>query len=346
MARRDRSISKRFAPSAEGLEDRCLLSVGSTTAANNQARVARVRHEQKVFIGDLQNLEWRSHATQEEFLALRDDARAIGQAASSTTLPPAVAATKAAAASLELDRSTIDGFLDDSQWAAVQSRLEGNLDGLNVPQSLIDQTIADMKAIADSAGVTGAEYDKFEHDSDTFRQGNASLPSGYAHFDDPGLYFSQHLRGFVHGQKETRQAAIRSLNADLRAIAASPSDLETLRRDAGSLQTIEAGLTSDQVDSVEAALTTALADPSPSPAEIASLGATLDAIYGPGVSPTVSTASNRLLNDFANFAAALGGSADHVATVLNDVRAVVDAGGSVATNPFRITISRTGAATS
>ena len=66
----------------ETLEDRRLLSA-SSSYYNNLAYIAR--HEYDHFVTEVRQLELQSAATPAQYLALRDDSRAITLAASSAT---------------------------------------------------------------------------------------------------------------------------------------------------------------------------------------------------------------------------------------------------------------------
>ena len=78
--------------------------------------------------------------------------------------------------------------------------MTSDLSGLNVPQSLIDQTVTDMRTLAVSAGVGPDGFATFTDDFTTLRNGEQTLPSGSGyHFEDPSLYYTQHLRGFFRG---------------------------------------------------------------------------------------------------------------------------------------------------
>jgi hypothetical protein len=223
--RRDHNRQDRFvAPGIEGLESRQLpslfppISSYSLFSSNQQltAKAAIVRHHYDQYVSELKTLELKSQAAPEEFLALRDDARAISAAASAANLPPAAASNTAVDVSLQLDRSPLYGSAKDSGWAVVSARVTTNLDSLDVPQPLIDRTLADMKAIADSAGVSSAAFQSFTNDFYTLRDAESSLPSNpYYHFEDPGLYYSQHLRGFFRHWGIQKVAAETKLKSDL-----------------------------------------------------------------------------------------------------------------------------------
>ncbi len=146
-------MKRRLAPEVQALESRFLLA----TAANAYAQqVAQVQHLDDAYVGYLRTIELHSQATPAEYLALRDDTLAISQAASTTSLSQAAADLKADAVSVQIDRAFLDGFLDDAGWQQIESRMEANLDGLNVPQGVIDRTIADMKAAAQSVNLSAA----------------------------------------------------------------------------------------------------------------------------------------------------------------------------------------------
>src|SRR5262249_44586073 len=179
-----------------------------------------VRHEYDQYVGELKSLELASRATPEELLALRDDARAISAIASSAHLPRPAAQDTALAVSLQLDRSPLYGAARDSGWSVVTSRLTTSLNSLGVPQPLIDQTIADMKALATSAGVSEDQFQTFTNDFDALRNAESSLPPNTSyHFEDPGLYYTQHLRGFFRGWGVEKVGAEARLQRDLRTVA-------------------------------------------------------------------------------------------------------------------------------
>jgi hypothetical protein len=148
----------RLIPSVEGLESRRLPSLFASYSSSSyynqvsyQAEI--VQHEYDQYVSELKRIELASQATPAEYLALRNDARAISAAASAGSQPRSAVQLKAVEASLILDRSPLYGWLDDGGWTQMSARLTGTLDGLGVPQPLISQTVADMRALAVSAGV-------------------------------------------------------------------------------------------------------------------------------------------------------------------------------------------------
>jgi hypothetical protein len=137
-------------------------SYGSYSSSSQlSAQAAIVLHEYDQYVGELKTLELKSQATPAEFLALRDDVRAISVAASAAKLPASAAKGTAADVSLQLDRSPLYGSATAAGWGVVSARVTTNLDSLGVTQPLIDQTIADMKALANSANVSTAEFQAF-----------------------------------------------------------------------------------------------------------------------------------------------------------------------------------------
>src|SRR5262249_42475076 len=144
-----------------------------------------------------------------------NDALAITEAATNSGLAPSVAAQKAAAVTLQLDRAPLDGWIGDKGWANVTALLTANVSGLGVSQALIDQTVADMKAIAVAAGVTPAEYQKFSSDFSALQQGQNSIVSASPTSTQPGLIYAQHLSGFFHGVVNQRAFDSAKLNGDL-----------------------------------------------------------------------------------------------------------------------------------
>ena len=69
-------------------------------------------------------------------------------------------------------------------------RLTTNLDDLRIQQPLIDKTLADEKAVANSAGVDFAGYEAFTEAFSTLRAGKETLPS-----NRPGRDIASHQLG-------------------------------------------------------------------------------------------------------------------------------------------------------
>lgn len=329
--------------SIESLEGRLLMT--ATYSSSTAARIAQVRHLDHDYVSFVQTLELHSSATTAQYLALRDDALAISKAASTTSLSPEAANVKAVAASLQLDRAFLEGFLDDRGWAEIQSHLEANLSGLNVPQPVIDRTITDMKAAAVAAGVSEGAYSTFTAKADKLRDAENVLYSSYVHFDDPQLFYTQHLRGFIRGGTAEKRQASAQIKADISAIAAGsgdPGSVVVLNRDVRLLQQIGSRISVDANAQVGDALASAFANGPPGPAEQAQLKAAILQAIGPAQAKATLSAVDRLAVDAPALFAAAAHSVDHVATIVHDVAVFVGAGGGAPLNPFRIQIHRTG----
>ncbi|MFI5458152.1 MAG: hypothetical protein ACHRXM_22175 [Isosphaerales bacterium] len=358
---RRRERDRRFAPCVEGMETRQLPSFivpFSTSSlwlpptsffsysASNQlaARAAIVRHEYDQYVGVMKTLELKSRAAPGQVLALCDDARAISEAASAANLPPAFARNKAVEVSLQLDRSPLYGSIGDSGWAEVSARLTTNLDSLNVPQPLIDGTLADMKALAASAGVGSDGFQTFTNDFNTLRDGESSLPTNpYYHFADPGLYYTQHLRSFFRGWGAQKVAALAKLQNDLRAVQAEShveaAGFAVVRRDVRALESLGSAVPSVSTQQLDEVYLKAFTQGVPTPEDLSQLRSSLVKILGPAGSARRLSSVDRLVADAPAFDRAAGASATHLQLIVYDVGAVVDAGGDDTLNPFKVTIA-------
>jgi hypothetical protein len=355
--RRERDHDRRLAPGIEGLETRQLLSLfppissyslfpGATSFGSNQqlaARAAIVRHEYDQYVGEVKALELKSQATPEELLALRDDARAISAAASAANLPASVASTTAADVSLQLDRSPLYGAAKDSGWGVVTTRLTTNLETLDIPQPVIQQTLADMKALATSAGVTAEEFQTFTNDFYTLRDAESALPSNpYYHFEDPGLFYSQHLRGFFRGWDVQKVAAEAKLRRDLRTVQSAnqvdPAGVAVLQRDVRLLEGLGAAVPSVTNQKLDDAYLAAFDQGAPTPEIQSQLRSSLITILGPAGTSSRIAMVDRLAADAPAFARAAGAPSPDVQTIVNDVGILVNAGGGETLNPFKVTV--------
>ncbi len=358
--RRNRERVRLLVPGIEALEVRQLLSFfapissyglfsGSTSFSSSSqqlaARAAIVRHDYDRYVGELKTLELKSQATPAEFLALRDDARAISAAASAVNVSTTVTKNTAADVSLQIDRAPLYGSAKDSGWAVVSARVTTNLDSLDVPQPLIDRTLTDMRALAISAGVSPAEFQTFTNDFYTLRDAESSLPSNpYYHFEDPGLYYSQHLRGFFRHWGTQKVAALAKLQDDLRTIQSethvSAAGITVLHRDVHLLEGLGAVVPSTTNQQLNDTYLAAFADGVPTPPAVAQFRASFIAILGPVATTQRIASIDRLAADTPAFARAIDASLSHIQTIVADVGAVVDAGGGESLNPFKVTIRR------
>ncbi len=349
------NCGRRYIPRTENLENRDLPATfapfssstlfSSSSYSQLSSRAAIVRHEYDQYVGELKSLELRSRATPAEYLALRDDARAISSAAAATSLSPLAATNKATDVSLQLDRSLLYGWAGDSGWAVVSARLTTNLEGLAVPQPLIDHTLADMKAVAVSAGVSATDFQTFTSDFNTLRDGESSLPpNSYYHFTDPGLYYTQHLRGFFRDWGRQKLAAAAGLERDLRSIQSearpAPAGATVLHRDVKILESLGAAVPSASNQQIGDAYLTAFAQDTPTSDAQAQLRASVFLILGPAATAARTQSVNRLADDAPAFYSAVGSSESAILTIVSDVAAVVDSGGGETLNPFKVTVLR------
>jgi hypothetical protein len=339
----------------ESLETRQLpafiapFSTGSFWSASSssqqlRSQAALVRHEYDTFVGAVKTLELQSQATPEEFRALRDDAREISAAACATKLPPAIAQSKAVEVSLQLDRSPLYGWAQGTAWTEISSRLTTNLASLDVPQPLIDKTLADEKAVAVSAGVDIAGFQAFTQAFSTLRAGEKRLPSNpYYHFDDPALFYTQHLRGFFRGWGIQKLAAEAQLGNDLRSIqtetGAKPSQFAVVNRDVQVLQRLASALPSSSSHQLFASYSAAFAQGEPTPDMLSQLTANLVQALGPAGTPRRIKTVDKLAKDAPAFGLAVGDSSSHVQVIVADVSLLVDAGGGESLNPFKVAVS-------
>ncbi len=336
--------TRRYLPTIEGLESREVLS----TASQQAAIVAQVRHEASAFASEVKGLELKSQATPQQFQALRDDARAISLAATAANLNPGVANVQALAATLQLDRSPLYGSLQTSGWNTVTTRVTTTLQALGASQPLIDQTISDMKAIAASAGVTSDDFATFTRDFNTLRDGISYLDrstqynSGYYHIEDPAYFYTEHLRGFFRDwavQKNVADAAVAaSLRSTLAALGSNRAAQATLRRDVASLEGLGAVVPSSSNSQLDQAYLTAVTQGVPSSAELAQLRSTLLNILGPAASGTRLAQVNQLVSEASATASAMQHSTTVLTSLGNAIGIDVDAGRGEPLDPFKIVI--------
>ncbi len=126
-------VSRRCPATVEPLESRALLTSVASVLPTSIFYMADTYNQ---FVNDLTTIEQRSQATPAEYLALRDDARAVSAATASTTLGPVAAAASANALTVELDRSALDGWMGDDAWSAVLTRAEASMQSLGAHRPL------------------------------------------------------------------------------------------------------------------------------------------------------------------------------------------------------------------
>jgi hypothetical protein len=200
-----------------------------------------------------------------------------------------------------------------------------------------------MKALANSANVSTAEFQAFTNDFNSLRAGEASLPSNpYDHFEDPGLYYSQHLRGFFRHWGTQKIAAEAKLQGDMRAIQsvaqASPAGVAVLHRDVNLLKSLGAAVPSTTNSQLDDAYSAVFATAAPTAQGVSQIRSSLATILGPVATGPRIASIDRLAADAPALAQAIGESPSAIQTIVTDVGALVDAGGGETLNPFRVTI--------
>ena len=104
----------------------------------------------------------------------------------------------------------------------------------------LDQAIAAMQSVAQSARVTYSDYQSLTAKEGSYARARSSVGISTSHFPDPETYYTQHLRGFFRGGAVSKKAAQATLDVDLWAIERDASDTsaqtDVLHRDVRLLQ--------------------------------------------------------------------------------------------------------------
>lgn len=202
--------------SIENLEGRRLLSVAANHDGHadrmphpsaevvHNVEIDRLKHDFTKLRIDVVQVQFDSQVTKSEVYTLAQDFRALGV----PQKPVAYYVNSASKASLvrfdivyRIDYGFIESGFSASQWANKEDIITADLKklGIDDPQSKVDQVIADLKAIAQSAGVTVDENLQYWTDESAVLSDLRALPNTHLRMD-PFYYYSHHLRGFIHGQ--------------------------------------------------------------------------------------------------------------------------------------------------
>lgn len=318
-----------FRPSLERFEPRLLLALTSSTAY--------VSYAFNTFVAQLRSIELHSRATPDQFRALRDDVRSISSSATLGGLSLQDAQAKAVAATIQIDRAPLDGWLNDAGWSQISGRLTANLQALGVPQPLIAKTLNDSKAIAASVGLSADGFASFNKHWNQLHQ-DLQYYNTSTHFADPALYYTQHLRGFFRGWAIQRSADGAKLTADARTLA-GPGGSVVIARDTKLLESLGAQVPSASNAALHDAFVTAFASGAPTAAALDSLRMGINAALGSVVAARRESTVSRLLADAPSFFQAAGSTPANVRTIADDIQIVVDdGGGESGLNPFRIQV--------
>jgi hypothetical protein len=292
----------------------------------------------------LARIEHRSKATAAEALALRDDARAIGAAISASGVAPSVAAARGAAISNLLASAPIDGWFDDQKWADEQAELDKLVAGLGVSESLVTQTIADMRAFAESAGVSKAQYYHLTVTVNAYKSSENNLSYYYGlnylnSLPDAHTFYTQHLTGFVPGSKSQARADRQQLAADERALVdasgANAAQAAALRGGIHRLELAETQVPSDAIDQLHRAIATAFASGKPGDSALAALRAEAGTIFANAGAVALAQADGAITS-LASYARATEAASAPIDTVLVDAARLVEEGAVGPANPYRV----------
>jgi hypothetical protein len=326
-----------LSPCVDVLEPRQVPTASTSYYAN-----AAAKHAYDRFVSELSRIELNSAATAAQYLALRDDARSIsGAVSASGSVAHAPQATdRVVAATLLIDRSLLEGWLGDEGWHEVRGELAADLAPFQVDPSLLDKTVADMKAAATSAAVDPGANQVLIADIASAQSARDQLNRGYgrapgASYRDPQVYYTQHLRGFFRGWAQQRVADEDKLQADLAATPHGSGGV--LGRDVALLERLGAAIPSGADRALTDAYAAALPSGAPDAAGLSAFRTTaLAALGGTGNARRVASV-DRLISDAPAFAAAAGSTAN-VRAIIADTRAVTDDGQGASLNPFLIVI--------
>jgi hypothetical protein len=293
----------------------------------------------------LAKIEHRSKATAAESLALRDDAKASGAAIAAAGVDPKVASAKEATISSLLDSAPIDGWFTDQGWADERTKLDNLVAGLGVSEDLVTRTIADMRALADSAGVSKGEFYRLSVSINAYKSSEHNLSYYYGlnylnSLPDAHVFYTQHLTGFVQGGKARARADRKQLADDEQALVAASGANATqagaLRGGIHRLQLAEARATSGAIDQLDAAIGSAFAGGAPTVAALSALKAEAGTILANSGAAAIAQADGAI-SMLATFAHAAQAASTTIDTVLVDAARIVEEGAAGPANPYLVT---------
>jgi hypothetical protein len=111
-----------------------------------------------------------------------------------------------------------------------------------------------------------------------------------------------------------------------------------LHRDVQILESLGATVPSATMDQFNTVYLASFAQGAPTAADLPRLRSNLLAILGPAETAARIASTDRLVVDAPAFLQAAGASSSHVQTIVQDVGALVDAGGGEPPNPFKVTV--------
>ena len=348
MDRHDRRDRQRrphqFAPSVEGLEGRQLPSLFGTSSNQIAYQASIVRHEYDQYVGELKRLELASQATPAEYLALRDDARAISAAASGANLSVSDARYKTVAASLDprpfpplrlgrrrrLGRGVVPAD-DDPRWPPgppAPHRPDGHRHARPRGLGRESARTGSPRSPTTSTPCATASNRSPRTRAITSRTRASTTPSTSAASSAAGA--SRRWRP----RRSSSGTSPRSVDRPGPAPRVRPCSIGTPRL----LEGLGAAVPSATKDQFNATYVSAFAQgrrrlrDSPSSGRISSASWARPAPRGRVASV------GRLVADAPAFYVASGESESNIQTIVTDVGTLVDAGGGETLNPFKVTI--------
>ncbi len=271
----------------EALEPRDVPTAAMTSSVSYAQAAAKHAYDQ--FVSELQRIELRSAATPAEYLALRDDTRAISEAVSAV---PAASTTpdKLVAATVLIDRALLEGSLGDAGWSESAVGSQATWPRPGSPRAARQDGGRHAGRRRFRRGDPGAAQVLFSDLASVQRARNlmhGGTPS--ASFRDPEVYYTQHLRGFFRGWAQQKTADENRLRADLAATPNGPGGV--LGRDVVILEQLGAPIPSDANRVLTDAYVAAFAAGTPSPAALSAFRATAIVALGATASAPASRSS-------------------------------------------------------
>lgn len=196
----------------EGLETRQLLSYGGGSPLGGGLQAGggitpELAHDWHRYTAYLHMLQSHSHLTQAQYDQLVNvDIMALDHAIVPTAPGTTITESKSIAAAGQIQADFTKGWLTADGWSGEKATLALDLGGLRVPESVIDQTIADLTTVAQAVGVTQPQYQTLVQDFTQVENDIAQDPTAPSNYE-PGNYYAANIRGFVHTQHTPRPHA-------------------------------------------------------------------------------------------------------------------------------------------
>ena len=164
--------------------------------------LARVKTAFEQTVADIRRMQANSHVTRAEVEAVDHDLAEWPHPpgtsiAAVRQFPDANSAEYGLG--VQIDYMYLDGSLTARGWSDIKSDILADLNVLSwsVPEAEIDQTLADMETLAQSAGVTRREEINYLDDGLAIAA-DLGPTDDVPRALDPTVYLSTHLAGFIH----------------------------------------------------------------------------------------------------------------------------------------------------